>query len=472
MEDKDPRTLLSIDRLDVFLKKLYFDVISGGRTRDAELIVSLYRKHIQLRTGGVEPPDLNSADHHVSKSCIEDYEREALALYRSVKESGFRTDRAIAISDQLLPMNGAHRLAVALTLGLKSIPTDRSAGGGIWGADWFCRYFTSTEYLFLLEEYTLFRTDSAPLLLWGIAEEFWGDLIAALQQRGLRVANVQVLNLRGNFDGFYRLVHEIYGVSPQSNDNIRRKSIIHGSYSTKLAVLHVEPAPDIPAEPSFYERLGEIKHEIRCKFSDRISKDLFLTLHAPDSDAEKKRMLNLLFSPSSLRFYRYFRFNDISMEPRIRQCIEGFTAALEKTGLSKDDVCVVGSAVLGVCGVRRPADIDFVVSSGLDAAIYKESLKSFGEYDLLLNGYAFEMRKGAVSTDEVIHSSRYHFYLSGLKFADPLYVFLKKKRNGIEKDIVDQRLMKDEVRRRTDKQSNFMRDELLWLEGVIRRGLL
>jgi hypothetical protein len=184
-------------------------------------------------------------------------------------------------------------------------------------------------------------------------------------------------------------------------------------------------------------------------------------------------MLDLLFSPGSLRFYRLFRFNDISMDRALLQTIAGFKTALEQVGLSLNEVCVVGSAVLGVCGVRQPADIDFVISSDLDSASYKEALITYGEYDLLLNGYSLKMRTGNVSTDEVIHSPRYHFFISGLKFADPFYVFLKKKLTGLEKDVVDQRLMKKAIRHRYgDKRSKFVRDELLWLEGVVRGGVL
>lgn len=74
-----------------------------------------------------------------------------------------------------------------------------------------------------------------------------------------------------------------------------------------------------------------------------------------------------------------------------------------------------------------------------------------------------------VTTDELIHSSRYNFCYSGIKFADPLYVFLKKSRSGIAKDVADQRLMKEKIRKRPNhSQSRFMRDELLWLEAVVR----
>lgn len=468
MEYKDPRSLLSIDRLDVFLKKLYFDVICCNRTRDASLIISLYRKHIRCRTGGIEPQDLNKLEHYVSKTCIEDYEREALKLYRSVSENGFQPDRMIAISDELLLVNGAHRLAVSISLGMQTIPVTRSLGGGKWGADWFHHHLSTSEYLFLLKEYALFCSCSVPLLLWGITEEYWEDLIYGLQQKGLKVAVVQVLDLHENFDGFYQMIHELYGVPLQSNENIRRKAIIHGSYSMKIAVLQVEPVAGKRCESSFYEYLGRVKHEIRDEFNDRINKNLFLTLHAPSCDAEKQRMLQLLYSRSNLRFYRYYRFNDISKDIALRLAIEGFKVALEKAGLQTKDVCVVGSAVLGVLGVRQPNDIDFVVSSKLDSAAYRTAMNTQGQYDLL-NDYSLRMRNGEVTTDEVIHSSRYNFCYSGIKFADPFYVFLKKNRNGIAKDSTDRELMIGEIRRRRkDGQSRFMRDELLWLEAAVR----
>jgi hypothetical protein len=297
-------------------------------------------------------------------------------------------------------------------------------------------------------------------------------LIYGLQQKGLKVAVVQVLDLHENFDGFYQMIHELYGVPLQSNENIRRKAIIHGSYSMKIAVLQVEPVPSKRCGSSFYEYLGRVKHEIRDEFNERINKNLFLTLHAPSCDAEKQRMLQLLYSRSNLRFYRYFRFNDISKDMALILAIEGFKAALKKINLQTRDVCVVGSAVLGVLGVRQPNDIDFVVSSKLDSVTYRTAMNTQGQYDLHLDGYSLKMRNGEVTTDEVIHSSRYNFCYSGIKFADPFYVFLKKNRNGIAKDKADRGLMRGEIRRRRkDGQSRFMRDELLWLEAAVRGQL-
>lgn len=470
MEYKRPESLLSINRLDVFLKKLYFDVIGGGRTRDASLIISLYRKHILQRTGGIEPPDLNRAEHHIAKTCIDDYEREAMALYRSMADNGFREDRAIAISGELLLVNGAHRLAAALSLGLNAIPVVRSSGGGIWDAKWFLSHFNRKEYLFLLEEYARSHKNAAPILLWGVTEDCWPEIISVLEQRGLKLATVQLLDFCGNFDGFYRFVHELYGVEPKSNDNIRRKAIIHGSFSTRLLAIQVEPLPDsVGPEHDFLHCLSEIKREIRGEFNGRIRQELFLTLHAPTSEIEKQRMLSLLYSTSSIRFYRGYRFNQVSSDPALCRSIEGLRQSLDHLGVSKKDVCIVGSAVFGVFGIRLPADIDLAVSSSLNTEKIRAQLGNFGEYEVVPNGYSIELANGSVSTDELIHSSRYHFCLGGLKFADLYYVFLKKKKNGIPKDVLDQALLRKALGgRRTNKQTKFMRDELLWLEGVVR----
>jgi hypothetical protein len=471
MEYKDPRSLLCIDRLDVFLKKLYFDVIGGGRSRNAAVIIALYRKHIMLRTGGIEPPDQHQADHHTFKSCVDDYEREALALYRSMEKEGFREDRWIAISRQLLLVNGAHRLAAAISLGLEKIPTEMSAGGGLWGAEWFQKNFSRAEYLFLMEEYAIFQKHAAPILLWGMTEDLWADIMAAVRQRGLKVSVVRIWDLGGNFDGFYRLVHELYAVEPRTNMNIRRKAIIHGSFSTRMAVLQVEPVCSEGESGSrFYESLSTIKREIRELFSGKILKELFLTIHTPDGELEKRRMVDLLYSPAGYRFYRWYRFNDISMAPDLWNAIRDFKSGLDRIGIRVEDVCVVSSAVLGVFGIRRPADIDLVVSSKLSAEFTRTRMLEMGEFDVKVNGYDVSMRSGKIGADELIYSSRYHFSIAGVKFVDPSYVFLKKKINGIPKDVEDVRLMRKARRMRRDGRTIFMREELLWLESGIRLG--
>lgn len=471
MEYKDPRSLLCIDRLDVFLKKLYFDVIGGGRSRNAALIIALYRKHIMLRTGGIEPPDLHQTGHHTPKNCVDDYEREALVLYRSMASEGFREDRWIAISSQLLLVNGAHRLAAAISLGLEGIPTETSAGGGLWGAEWFQKYFSRSEYLFLMEEYAIFQKHVAPIVLWGMAEDLWADIMDAIRQRGLKVSTVRVWDLGENFDGFYRMVHELYAVEPRTNMNIRRKAIIHGSFSTKMAVLQVEPVyADGESKYNFFERLSAVKREIRELFSGRIRKELFLTIHTPDGEVEKHRMMDLLYSPASYRFYRWYRFNEISMAPDLWKAINDFKGGLDCIGVQSEDVCVVGSGVLGVCGIRRPVDIDFVVSPRFDAEVVRVRLPQLGKFDVIENGYELSMRSGKISADELVYCSRYHFSIAGVKFVDPSYVFLKKKANGIPKDVEDVRLMRKARRERRGRPTTFMREELLWLESGIRLG--
>jgi hypothetical protein len=467
MKYVSPASLISLNRLDVFLKKLYFDVISGRRIEDSGLIKNLYRKHIFLRTGGIEPPDLYSEQHFTEKISIGDYEAQAQDLYKSIEAKGFNQQKAIAVSDDLLLMNGAHRLAAAVSLGLDAIPIERSAGGGLWGTEWFKYNLKAHEYLFLLSEYALFKRDTAPIILWGIAEASWDSMIEELKlAHQLRVALVQILDLRGNFDGFHGLIHDVYDVSHQTNDNIRRKALIHGCYSTKIAVLLVEPVVVPSTELEFYSDISRIKVEIRNRFNAFVDRDVYLTLHAPDRASEKKRMVDILFSDCNVRFLRAFRRNEISTS--FRALLERFKSALASAGVPFEEVCIVGGAVLGALGIRRPGDIDFVASRSFNTGSLRALLNRSGEFDLLLHGYTLSMGARILTSEDLIRSSRCHFIVNGLKIADPRVVYFKKKLSSRRQDQEDLLLIRDRYREHYDDAADFLRNELLWLEKCFR----
>lgn len=470
MERQSPQSLLSIRRLDVFLKKLYFDVIGGRRTRNADLIVRLYRKHIAIRTGGVEPPDLHRPEHRINKQCVQDYEFWAYDLLHSIQTEGFRTDRAIPISDDLLLLNGAHRLAAAISVGLKDIPIVRQSAGATWGLEWFRRYFSRSEFIFLLNEYTSFRTDCAPVIVWGILEDQSDVIVDALASRGMHAEYAIEVNLGSNFDGFYLLLHQIYGIGFKENNNIRRKAIIHGCYARKITLLHVEPLPSLDHKSSaFFASLTLAKAFVRGFLDRVIDKDLYLTLHAPDRLEEKQRMQRLLYSLASLRFHRNFRYVDEAFRSALSEKLKGIRELVERYALNIDDVCVVGSGVLGAAGIRLPNDIDIVI-----ADVGPPCGRCYSEIDSgvldILSDYSLCTPTLNVTTDELIEDSSRHFIYDGVRFADLNIVFLKKKISGKAKDRDDLGLVRKYFRRRGLERSLLLRDELLWLESGVRRG--
>jgi len=471
MEHRNPTSLLTVNRLDVFLKKLYFDVIGNRRKADADLIVASYRKHIILRTGGVEPPDLNNSAHHVVKQGVQDYELEAHRLLQSIETNGFLQEWAIPISNDLLLLNGAHRLAAAISIGLVEVPIVRRQAGAKWGIEWFRSKFSRREFLFLISEYNSYRDCCAPTILWGIAEEHWGAIIESLASRRLLAEKVLEIDLSTNFDGFYLLLHQIYGVALKNNNNIRRKALIHGCYTKRMAVLNVEPMASLDESPSdFFKCLSLAKFYVRGLFDSTIGKDLFLTVHAPDTSAEKRLLQKLLFMPASLRFFKYFRYIDDTFRVAFFSMLEELRLFAAEQKLNLEKICVVGSGVLGACGVRMPADIDIIVAGQVPGG--RESSRMSGGIAIeVLSDYSLRTQTLDISADELIENSAYHFSYDGIRFADFNTVYLKKRISGKDKDKRDLQIMRKHVKRcRHGAASRLMRDELLWLESGVRRG--
>jgi hypothetical protein len=475
MEWRDPRTLLCIDRLDVFLKKLYFDVIGGLRSRDADLIVCLYRKHIAIRTGGVEPPDSFDASHHVAKKSVDDYETCARQLLQSVRQHGFRVEFAIPISTNLRLTNGAHRLAVAISLDLPQVPIVPLGDGGQWGIEWFRTHFSRKEFLFLLNEYSALRQNSAPVVLWGMAEEYLADVKASFAAKGLLAEKVHEVDLKHNFDGFCMLIHELYGVPLRQNDNIRRKAIIHGAYSRRFSVLHVEPAPALePVPGDFFETLSGAKVTVRESLDSRIPKDVFLTVHTPSALPEKRHMQHLLYSPASLRFYRYYQYVDDAFHEAFMLKLNELKRYLGDKAHSADSVCLVKSGVLGACGIRMPNDMDFITASRrFSKSDLRESIGD-GTSGILVDtmaDYSVNVPTLSVSTSELLEDSKRHFLFHGIKFADLNHVYVHKSICGRPHDRDDLVRVRKHIRKaRKAIPSRFLREELLWLETGVRQG--
>lgn len=119
-------------RLDIAVKLLYALDFLGKRQDDALRARSLYREHIQQRTSGREP-----GSH--SKLSVEDYERSFQQLIRQMQTHGFHAHAAIPVSATGRILNGAHRLAAALALGIQNVPTFVVENETVY--DWDMRWF-------------------------------------------------------------------------------------------------------------------------------------------------------------------------------------------------------------------------------------------------------------------------------------------------------------------------------------------
>ncbi|TBU93900.1 FkbM family methyltransferase [Phytopseudomonas dryadis] len=181
VEYVSPLSLWQADRLDIAVKLLYVRAYLNPTGDQADAARALYRRHILQRTNGREPESLG-------KTCLEDYERSFIALIESIRAEGLQEACAIPVDGEGRILNGAHRLAIALALGLKSVPVVRLPPpwkGLEWGMGWFLHYgFKPAEINRLLQCWIEAHPDRAGLL---IIEHFGSgvavELMAELAQR-------------------------------------------------------------------------------------------------------------------------------------------------------------------------------------------------------------------------------------------------------------------------------------------------
>ncbi len=181
VEYLSPLSLWKADRLDIAVKLLYVRAYLNPTGDQADDARALYRRHIVQRTNGREPESLG-------KTCFEDYERSFIALIESIKAEGLQEACAIPVDGEGRILNGAHRLAIALALGLESVPVVRLPPpwkGLEWGMGWFLHYgFKPAEINRLLQCWIEAHRDQAGLL---IIEHFGSgvalELMAELAQR-------------------------------------------------------------------------------------------------------------------------------------------------------------------------------------------------------------------------------------------------------------------------------------------------
>lgn len=147
---QSPLSLWTNQRLDIAVKVLYARLILNELPKQHnEEVRALYHQHIALRTGGKEPGS-------AIKLSVEDYERSYQDLILHMKSQGFSAYAAIPISKNGLILNGAHRLAAAIALGIETIPcfVVENMPTYDWGMRWFLHHqFTPKQLNLILKQW-------------------------------------------------------------------------------------------------------------------------------------------------------------------------------------------------------------------------------------------------------------------------------------------------------------------------------
>lgn len=427
----DPHELPLAQRLDVIVKCLYarrhLDLLPPWL---ADRAVALYRQHIHLRTGGVEPGD------EARKSSLPHYEAAFEALLDDMAVHGFRPEHAVPLSAQDgLPRNGAHRLAAALAVGCHVAVRREEGPGGRWGWDWFRDhgFDADTRDLLVRTWAGLVPQRVVVGLLWSPVEAAWPALESAIDATLPVVAAITLALPR---PGFEEMVRDVYShdVGACMPPQIERKLKLLSTHSPRVRVLFLERPADVPPQ-----RVRQLKDSLRQERAGQVPVDHYTTVHLSESADEAAHLVSLFANRNNLDHLA----RRGPLGPALARRLDALRATWRDLALSTDDVCAVGGSVLEALGLKQADDLDVTVRSTLREQRFGDGISALGpELEVVTRGYARRFDDAAaVTDDQLIDDPACHFRVRGIRFADPRIVCMRKQHQRREKDVRDLALL-------------------------------
>jgi hypothetical protein len=418
-----PLELLTPDRLDLIVKHDFFRARLTGRDHGAE---ARYRRHIAHRTGGYED----------GKRSVQDYVDSAARLLDDLRTHGFNPSSPVrigAVNDR--PLDGAHRLAAALALGIdvcvEHVPLKY---GGTWDFEWFREHGFNREALErLLLGYALLCAQPGLFIFWGPSRPAWQQLTDVLQAR---MPVVGALDVACSADELAVIVDDIYAwtLGPLPNGRIRAKARLLADGPPCVRVVLADFGT---AVANYGEAVHATKRALRA-VAGASADDFATTVHAADSPDEARYLAEILLNPN---YHRWLPARcSAALRPMFEQWLADYTDALANHRVERVDACIVGSAVLEVVGIRASTDIDCIVAQR--SSRFHDGVVPLAKgVDLVSRGYHRRADGGATYTDDdVVTDALLHFHVRGLKVANPEIVIDRKRQHGRQKDLADVRL--------------------------------
>jgi len=433
----DPRAILSPRRLDVVVKYLFF--LALIENRDVAIYEKLYRKHIELRTGGAEKRDASNGRLSEKRS-VDDYVAACHALLHSMRTNGFQDKHAIPLGVDGSLLNGAHRLACALALGLRIAVERMPMSGPGWGFDWSVqREFSAAELSLVLGGWcTLLPEKTTCFILWAAVEPQW---------RALQSALGQIFDFVGAVDfefservHYASVIQDIYSFETTRAvlPSIDRKIAELELFAPKFRMVVLRNRSDTLTTSIVTK---QTKQHLRKALHGRIAEEKFVPCHSSDSTPELQYLSRVLLDP---RNTRWFPYRSRSM-PRLEMLrwVESLKIEMSKRGIPIEDCCVVGSSTLEVFGIRNSTDLDFTLKSKWRYEKFNSGITKVNEMlDVVTAGYhRVHAPRVAVSDDELVADSRHHFLFRGVKFANLNIVADRKDFSRRPKDVADGQLI-------------------------------
>ena len=432
LEQIDPSLLLCSDRIDVVARYLLFRDFMNDIENEKHL--SLFSRFVFARTGGIE------ADSYFSgkgKNSVQEYISKGRELCKNIKENGFDAQYYIPLGNDRKPYDGLHRMAAAIAAGEKIYVHDYADRDALdCDMKWFKEQgFSLEDRLEILRGFCdVYHGKCGMLVLYAPCKELWEYIEGQVKQR-FKIVDVFDLDYSSNFIAFENTLRQIYWDNNQYNEWLTRKldMLMLAPLMFRIIVISDEAGNN-----NFYEEIHNLKKQIRVALSMDIDERIPIQLHSSDSEEEFNHLKKILISQNQYKselskinsYYRTWFLE--KLEELKKWC--------NNNGVNIDDVCVVGSYVMELYGLREANDLNFII---------KQNIKCNCETcacDLMMkHNYCIDEKGNVIADDIIIDDSSYHTVFADIKFCNLEFVYrYKQKRNSL-KDINDVKRISDRM---------------------------
>jgi hypothetical protein len=401
----DPTTLVTPLRLDVFARTEFVRSRVLGQVGNWGRL--LYRNFlIANRIDGKE-------SENQAKSTVADYFKSFEKLIDSIMEHGFDSSfGTIPVSESGI-VNGAHRLAVALTLNERVIASPSSEPFGAYDYLWFRRSGMGEEFIDVMAYGLISSLNNVRAYVTFGEDLEISDRIA--KEISLHAKPIIRKRLGLTEIGQRRLIDLCYGHNDWWEPRLLEPM-------TRERFEDDAPWCDIVfTQESELDQLRDRKVQLR-KLLPQSHFDR--KIHGTDYYFDTFFLAEAILNKNSRMF---LNTSPIGSEDRIFETLGGPFKTTEPV-LARKNWCIDGSSVLEIHGLRRASDIDYIVDEG---ALIPHELKKQGD------DHAQEYARGQADVYELINDPRNHLVYKGVKFLSLQALLLNKFQNTDQKGKLD-----------------------------------
>lgn len=343
--EASPTELVTPNRLDL-VPRIRFAEFYGTRWQD--LAGANYMEFMHKLAGGMPFYDQDRKFNAHERLLAHQELVLSFSKRGFVPEASQRDPITISHSSDVLA--GAHRVSVAIALGIDTILAERVDSSpslnfstdykGLVKAGFSKRYVES-----LLLTALSYRRKARFVLLFSGAESWKEPFQAEMKSLGTTVYSS---SLKLSEDGVRRLIELAYSMNdwwtPSYIDKICQEKVPDGNFPTSAFLLVYEPLADV-------EDVRSLKLELRSKL-EALGMD-GRRLHGSDTWLDTSPVLDILLSAGGRFFLNTVPYG--AERGLIGRLNEERTAA----GEEPKDLTIAGSAVLELHGLRKARDIDY-----------------------------------------------------------------------------------------------------------------